>query len=360
MVYTDAVAGGADVSILPSGATTAQLTLQIGGSSGTAAAIQITAGSNDTLTTLAASVNEQSAANNWGIHAALVNDVTGSRLSITSLATGTPGALAISSNTTTLTFNAPGGGTNASLTIDGIPYLSTSNTIPGAIAGVTLNLSGAAPNTPVQLSVGPDTTQISAAINNFVNAYNQVISDINSQFSVDPTTNSEGPLGGDSALRSLQSILLKDVTSSVPGNSGLVNLASLGINMNNDGTLSVGTTPGGQSMSQVLASNPQAFQNFFQNATSTGFANAFHADLMNLTDSMDGLVNLDLAQNKTQQNNLADSISNFQDQLAAQQKALTNQFSLVNASLQTYPMLLQQITQTLSALDTGSKSSSGS
>jgi flagellar hook-associated protein 2 len=360
LVYTDSVTAGANVSILPPQANTGQLTVQIGGSSGTTAAIQITAGTNDTLTTLAASINQQSAANNWGIRAAVVNDVTGSRLSITSQTTGTPGALTTSSNTTTLSFNPPGGGTNASLTIDGIPYLSTSNSIADAIAGVTLNLSGAAPNSPLQLTVAPDTTQISAAINEFVNAYNQVISDINSQFKVDPTTNSEGPLGGDSALRSLQSILLKSVTFAVPDNSGLVNLASLGINMNNDGTLTVGATPAGQSMNQVLASNPQAFRSFFQNATSTGFANAFHADLRNLTDSMDGLINVDLAQNKTQQNNLADSIARFQDQLAAQQKALTNQFALVNASLQTYPMLLRQITQTLSALDTGSKSSSGS
>jgi flagellar hook-associated protein 2 len=359
LVYTDSVTAGANVSILPPQATTGQLTVQIGGSSGTTAAIQITAGTNDTLTTLAASINQQSAANNWGIRAAVVNDVTGSRLSITSQATGTPGALTISSNTTTLSFNPPGGGTNASLTIDGIPYLSTSNSIAGAIAGVTLNLSGAAPNSPLQLTVAPDTTQISAAINEFVNAYNQVISDINSQFKVDPTTNSEGPLGGDSALRSLQSILLKSITFAVPDNSGLVNLASLGINMNNDGTLTVGATPAGQSMNQVLASNPQAFRSFFQNATSTGFANAFHADLRNLTDSMDGLINVDLAQNKTQQNNLADSIARFQDQLAAQQKALTNQFALVNASLQTYPMLLRQITQTLSTLDS-SKNSSGS
>jgi flagellar hook-associated protein 2 len=359
LLYTDSVTAGANVSILPPQATTGQLTVQIGGSSGTTAAIQITAGTNDTLTTLAASINQQSAANNWGIRAAVVNDVTGSRLSITSQATGTPGALTISSNTTTLSFNPPGGGTNASLTIDGIPYLSTSNSIAGAIAGVTLNLSGAAPNSPLQLTVAPDTTQISAAINEFVNAYNQVISDINSQFKVDPTTNSEGPLGGDSALRSLQSILLKSITFAVPDNSGLVNLASLGINMNNDGTLTVGATPAGQSMNQVLASNPQAFRSFFQNATSTGFANAFHADLRNLTDSMDGLINVDLAQNKTQQNNLADSIARFQDQLAAQQKALTNQFALVNASLQTYPMLLRQITQTLSTLDS-SKNSSGS
>jgi len=359
VVYTDAVSGGANVSILPPGASSGRLTLQLGGAAGTTADIQINTGANDTLSTLASYINQLSAANHWGMQAAVVNDVTGSRLSLTTQATGTRGAIAITDNTTALAFAAPVGGTNASLTIDGIPYVSTTNTITGAIAGVTLNLGGAAPGTAVQLSVGADTTRITGAINTFVDAYNRVISQINSQFKVDLTTNNEGPLASDSALRSLQSILLRDATYSVTGNSGLVNLASLGINMNDDGTLSVGTTPSGQTMSQVLAGNPQAFQNFFQNTTGMGFANVFHTDLIQLTDSTQGLISVDLAQNKAQQNDLADTIANFQDRLAAQQQALTKQFSLVNATLQAYPLLLQQVTETLASMDLGAKKNNG-
>lgn len=353
-VYTNAVSGGANVSILPSGSTMGDLKIQIGGAAGTAADVQITAGSNDTLTTLAGSINQQSAQNNWGITAAVVSDATGARLTLTSQATGTPGALAITNNTTSLAFNPPTGGTNASLSIDGIPFSTTSNTITGAIPGVTLNLASVSPNSAVALTVGPATGQVTQAINNFVSAYNTVINDINQQFTVNAATNSEGPLGSDSALRTLQSILMNDVTYSVSGNGGLVNLASLGINMNNDGTLTVGTTPGGQTMSQVLASNPQAFQAFFQNSTSTGFANNFHTDLTSLTDPTDGLLNVDLAQNKTQQQNLTDSINNFEDQLRTEQTNLLKQFSAVNASLQSYPLLLQQVTETLATMDTSS------
>jgi flagellar hook-associated protein 2 len=69
VVYTDTVSGGANVSILPAGITSGDLRLQIGGSSGTTADIQITVGTNDTLTSLASSINQQSAANNWGIQA---------------------------------------------------------------------------------------------------------------------------------------------------------------------------------------------------------------------------------------------------------------------------------------------------
>ena len=359
-LYTNAVAAGANVSILAAGATSSDLQLQIGGPSGTTADIAITAGTNDTLTTLASSINQQSAQNKWGINAAVVTDATGARLTISSQATGTPGALAIANNTSALGFNAPIGGENASLTIDGVPYSSATNAINGAIAGVTLNLSSSAPNSTIEVAVGPDTQQVTSAINTFVSAYNTVISDINEQFTVDSATNSEGPLGSDSALRSLQTSLMNNATYAVSGSGGLINLASLGINMNDDGTLTVGTTPGGQSLSQVLAANPAAFQSFFQNASSTGFANNFHSSLTNLTDPTEGLLNLDLAQNKSQQQNLTTSINNFEDLLKTEQTQLTQEFSQVNASLQAYPLLLQQVTETLSTMGSGSSSSSDS
>jgi flagellar hook-associated protein 2 len=351
LVYTSSVSGGAAASILPTDVSSADLKLQIGGEAGATADIQIQAGANDTLSSLASYINQQSATQNWGIQAAVVTDATGARLSITSQATGTPGAIAVLANTTTMVFNPPVGGTNASLTIDGIPYSSATNTIGNAIAGVTLSLVGAAPNSPVQVNVGPDTSRMSDAITSFVHAYNQVISDINEQYLVDPATNTEGPLAADSSLRTLQSMLLNDVTHSVSAENGFVNLASLGINMNDDGTLTVGNTPSGKSMSQVLSENAIAAQQFFQNEAGTGFATVFHRDLMNLTDSTEGLLNVDLAQNREQQDDLADAISRFQDQLAAQQKQLTAQFSLVNASLQSYPLLLSQVTQTLATLD---------
>lgn len=355
-VYTAALADG-NTLFLPTGQTTGDIQLQVGGASGTTHDIPITAGSNDTLNTLASYINSQ----NWGVSAEVVNDATGSRLAVFSQASGSPGALAITNNTTNLSFNAPSGGTNASLTVDGIPFSSTTNTVTGAIPGVTLNLASAAPNTAVQLTVGPDTQQITQAINNFVSAYNQVIGDINQQFTVDPSTNTEGPLGSDSALRSLQSTLLNDVTYSTTGNSGLVNLDALGINMNNDGTLTLGTTPDGSTLSQVLAANPAAFQNFFQNSPQTGFVNAFQNDLTNLTDPTQGLLNLDLAQNQSQQQDLTNSINNFQDQLTAEQQQLTDQFSQANATLQSYPLLLQQVTEALATLDTsGSTSTTGS
>jgi flagellar hook-associated protein 2 len=347
-IYTDPLTDG-NTSFLTSPATTGDIALQLGGASGTTRDIAITQGSNDTLNTLASYINQQS----WGVTASVVTDASGARLALYSQASGTPGALAITNNTTALTFNTPVGGTNASLTIDGVPYSSATNTVTGAISGVTLNLASAAPGTTVQVTVGPDTTAATNAINDFVSAYNAVIGDLNTQFTVDPTTNSEGPLGSDTALRTLQTSLLNDATYSITGNSGLVNLASLGIDMNNDGTLTVNTvaTDTHPSLAGVLAANPSAVQSFFQNSSSTGFANNFNNDLFNLTDATNGILNVDIAGNKTQQTALTAQINDLQDRLTAEQTALTLQFDQVNATLEAYPSLLYEVTAEIGALN---------
>lgn len=360
-LYTNPIAAGPDTSFLASGQTSADLQLQVGGASGATDDIPVTQGSNDTITTLAAYINTQSTANNWGVTASVVSDASGSRLSLQSQNSGATGALAISANTsTTLTFDAPVGGTNAALTIDGVPFSSSNNTVSGAIQGVTLNLVSQSPGNPVQLTVGPDTSQIASAVNNFVSAYNTVISTINTQYVVDPTGSIPAPpLESDISLRSLQSRVLTDAAYAIGGNSGLVNLASMGINLNNDGTLTVGSTPGpnSQTFAQVLAANPTAVQNFFQNASGTGFANNFNTDLTSLTDPTQGPLNVDLAQNNAEQQDLTTTISNFETQLTAEQAQLTEQYSAVNASLQAYPLLLQEVTETLGTLGSSTSSS---
>jgi flagellar hook-associated protein 2 len=355
-LYTDPIATGPDASFLTNGQTSGDIQLQVGGVSGTIRDIAITQGSNDTLNTLAKYINTESSANNWGVTASVVSDSSGSRLALFSQSTGSSGALAIVNNSnTTLNFDTPVGGANAALTIDGVPFSSSSDTVTGAIQGVTLSLVSQSPANPVQLTVGPDTGQITNAVNNFVSAYNTVVSTINTQYVVDPTgATPPPPLEADISLRSLQSRILTDAAYAIGGNSGLVNLASLGINLNNDGTLTVGSTPApdSQTFAQVLAANPSAVLNFFQNPSGTGFANNFSVDLTSLTDPTLGPLNVDLTQNNAEQKDLTTTITNFETQLTSEQLQLTQQYEAVNASLQSYPLLLQAITETLGSLST--------
>lgn len=353
-------------SFLPNGSSGGDIQLQVGGASGTTHDLPITPGSNDSLNTLASYINTQSSANDWGVTASVVNNGSGYVLALQSQSTGSAGALSIAGNSgTNLSFQTPQGGANASFTIDGALFGSASNTVTGAIQGVTLNLVSQSPATPVSLTIAPDTDQITSAVNNFVSAYNSVISDINAQYVVDPTGSTPAPpLESDSSLRSLQSSLLNDAAYALPGatggtavNDGLVNLASLGINMNNDGTLTVGSNVAGQSFAQIAAANPTAVTNFFQNGSGTGFANSFNSDLTSLTDPTEGPLNVDVTQNQATEQTLTTNISNLQLQLSTQQAALTSEFDSVNASLQSYPLLLQEVTETLGTLGSGTSSS---
>ncbi len=111
--------------------------------------------------------------------------------------------------------------------------------------------------------------------------------------------------------------------------------------MNNDGTLTVDSSTLEQ---RADVSNPAAVQNFFTNANSTGFADNFNADLTNLTDPSTGILNQDLTENQSEQNRLNTEITNFQTQLAAQTVQLDQVFDTVNANLEEYPFLLEEVT----------------
>ena len=326
--YTNDVATG-DTTI-----ATGSFQLQVG--SAKPATITITS-SNNTLNELAASINSQ----NVGVTASVINDANGARLALVSNQTGTPGNLTVSKNTTALTFTQAAPGTNASVTVDGIPISSTTDTVTGVIPGVTLTLNSPS-DSPISLTVGSDTGSATNAINNFVSAYNKAINDINAQFAVSSDGSGVQPLEADGSLRDAQSQLLSALSYSISGNNGVVNLASLGINLNNDGTLSVDSA----TLQSTLQSNYAAVQNFFQGAT-TGFAQNLDTVLTNLNAPGTGSLTLD-AQGITQtQEDLASQINDLNANILTQQQTLTQTYSQMNVTLQELPLLIQQITAQL-------------
>ena len=103
----------------------------------------------------------------------------------------------------------------------------------------------------------------------------------------------------------------------------------------------------------MLATNPGALQNFFSNSNSTGFADNLNSALTQLTDPSTGILNADLAENQSEQNSVTNEITNFQAQAAAQKTQLTQEFDALNASLEEYPFLLQEVTAALGSIGTG-------
>src|SRR5580700_4029927 len=284
----------------------------------------------------------------YGATASVVTDSQGSRLVLVSKTSGANGNLNVSTSAASFTTAA---GIDAQLTVDGVPVDSSTNTVTGAIPGVTLSLGAADTNTSVLVSVQPDTTAASQAIQNFVDAYNAVIGSINSQYTLN-SSGGEGVLAGDSMLRSLQSSLLSMVSTSTSGGGQYVNLQSMGIEMQNDGTLQINSA----NLSQALSSNFSDVQRFFQ--STSGWGQAVGKQMLQLTDPTLGPVAADINGLKQTNQGLTDQINDFELRMSAVQDQLTTQYSSLDALLQQYPMQLQQVAAQLGSLPNTTSSKS--
>jgi flagellar hook-associated protein 2 len=308
---------------------TGSFSLQVGSN----APVQVNiGGAVDTLDQLASSINGLNA----GVTASVVNDSSGSRLAIVSNNSGTANNFTIS-GATGLNFTQAVTGKDASLTVDGIPVDSASNTVTGVITGVTFNLLSAPVGGTANITIAPDATQASSAVSGFVTAYNAVISDVNQEFKLG-SNGAEGPLAGDPAVAELQSQLLS-VGSYTSGGAGVATLADLGITMNNDGTLTLNTS----TLNSAVQNNYSGVQAFFQGAASNGFASGLSTQLATLTDPTDGAFTVDLQSISNENSDLQTQITNFQSYLASQTTLLTNEYDQADIALQQLPIEEQQI-----------------
>jgi flagellar hook-associated protein 2 len=312
-------------------------------SGGTTTTISTTAG--ETYATLASDINGM----NLGVTATAGSDANGTSLSIA-------GATAFTISEPSFGFTQATAGANASLTVDGVPISSASNTVTGAISGVTLNLLGASA-VPVDLAVASDTGQVSTAINQLVTDYNTAIGLVNAQFTVG-TSGTEGSLGSDSNVVSLQSTLeqaLNYVATPATGTTTTVStLSDLGITMNPDGTLSVDST----TLSSALTNNAGDVQNFFEGTALNGFANSMNTALNTYTEPATGAFTLDLSGISASNSDLTTEINNFEtNYIANQQTVLTAMYSSAEIALQNLPREMQQIQAELGNNANGSSSS---
>src|SRR5208337_1915723 len=107
------------------------------------------------------------------------------------------------------------------------------------------------PSTTLTVNVGPDTQAIETNINSWINAYNTVISYVNTQNTYNSTSNTTGgPLFGDNTLETIKSELQSTIMQQV-GTGSMDFLADIGIMAGSNGQLSLNTT----TFEQALSSN---------------------------------------------------------------------------------------------------------
>ena len=303
----------------------------------------------DTLDQLATAVNNA----DIGVTASVVNDENGARLAIVANNSGADADFTVSSSSG-LTFTRAGSAAqDASLDVDGVPVSSASNTVDGAIAGVTLTLTGTdTASTPATITVSPDTSGIESAVSNFVTNYNSLITDLSSQFTFSTSTSSEGVLSGDSTARALQEDTLAAANFS-SGSGTYQNLASLGITTNQDGTLSLDTAQ----LDQAVSSNYGSVVTFFQgDNVNAGFASSLISTLSNYTDPSQGAFTVDLQSISSENQDLTNEINTFELYIATQQTLLTTEYNNANIALQQLPNQIKQVQALLGDDSSGSNS----
>ena len=124
---------------------------------------------------------------------------------------------------------------DAEVVVDGITYTRTSNAISDIITGVTLNLESVGAGT---LTISPDNTAIAGNIQDFVDAFNELVSFIDEQTEFNAETFTTGVLFGNSSVQSLETSLRRIATGQVTGLSGTFEfLSQIGITTQDDGQL---------------------------------------------------------------------------------------------------------------------------
>jgi flagellar hook-associated protein 2 len=304
---------------------------------------------NNSLSGLAAAINEQSG--DTGIKASIINDGSATPYRLVLTGTDSSTSFSVSSNllaadgitpiafTTTQTQTAQ----QAQVMVDGIEIVSNSNTISGAISGVTLNLSGVSDvesaGPPVTyknslLEIKPDTSALKEKLTTFVTSYNKTMEWILSGYeefggtAPDDDPETEDLLGsvlrGDSTIqgvkRGLQSVL-----SSVINTSGSLSVMSeLGITTQLDGTLLQDNT----TMDAALENNFDDVVKLLAGDDSTdGIMKKFNYYMLEQTNSSTGMYAIKKQNHDRNIDRLDTQIANMEPRMEAREATLRAQYS---------------------------------
>jgi flagellar hook-associated protein 2 len=248
-IKVDRLASSAQLGYTMTGTTFAAGTLKVFAgddpSDPDAKSVSIDIKAGATLADVATSIN---AASKSPVSAAVITDADGKpRLVLSSRTTGSAGDFTVDTSglgaaelSADSTYTRTGTMLDAQYEVDGSAQVlsSSTNTIENAIPGVRLTLKGVS-STPVTITASaPDVDRdgVKTKIKAFVDAYNTMLTSIDSKVSdkpvVSPTSTADaqhGSLYGDSGLTSMASQMRQFVSQTLDGLSGVVDLADLGI-----------------------------------------------------------------------------------------------------------------------------------
>jgi flagellar hook-associated protein 2 len=308
---------------------------------------------NNTLAGIRDAIN--AAGDNAGVAATIVNADSGSYMIMSGEATGISNNMVITQSggdggLSAIEFDPVNGlnsmsesiaAQDALIRIDGFDVVSGTNTVAGAIQGVTINLRAADPGDTIELLVENDEEGVRKTIDEFVESYNELLDVMDTLTSFDAEAELAGPLLGDASIRSIREQVRREFSRNVADlDAPFSSLAEIGIEMQLDGKLSVTD----EDISPVLAEDFAKLGQLF--SSSDGYATR----LFTLVDgflSNEGIIEIRTSGLNSTIEGLSEQQIALNERLALLETRLLRQFnaldSLISRLTSTSSFLSQQL-----------------
>lgn len=353
------LAQGAKLASNPFAATaaigTGTLTITTGGKS---FSVEVASGKN-TLAGIRDAINASKS--NAGVSATIVTANDGARLVLTSNATGAASTITVTQTggdggLAQIAYD-PGNGVNAltqlqapqdaRVIVDGYTFDSASNSVTGALDGVTLNLKKATDTgVTTAVTIGADGAKAPAAITAFVTAYNTAVNSLRAMGAYDATKQTGGVLLGDSLLRGVLGdvrSLLGSASTGLAGNTYTA-LSDIGITTNVDGTLKLDSAK----LNAAVSTNPAALERLFTD--DAGFGKRLDALLGSYT-KVGGLIESRTGGLQSTLKDISRRQLELQDSLASYEKRIRAQFTAMDVMVAQLKQTGQNLVSQLSSID---------
>lgn len=291
-----------------------------------------------------------------GVTSSIIRDGNGStpyKLNLGADGTGTAGRFVVDSGTFDLGLSTTDMGNDARVfygssdASQAVLITNSSNSLAGVISGVTIDLKNTNAN-PVTLTVSRDTGSIETDVDNFIKAFNDLITRIDTLSKYDSETKKAGALLGDSTSQTLRQSLYAATRQTAIGNTSRYNsLVKVGVTVGSEGELKVDKAK----LRAALADDPAAVEKLFTaktlkpkstdpNArvtadeyTELGAMGILERAVNRYTDSVEGTLTLRRKAMETQVLQLNKQIDAWDVRLASKRSNLEAQFRAMESAI---------------------------
>jgi flagellar hook-associated protein 2 len=216
-------------------------------------------------------------------------------------------------------------GADAEILVGSDTIRSASNTFTDLLPGVSVTLAADTPAGDVTIGLATDSTKMSTAVKELVDAVNGVLADIDKATKPGIGGAKAGPLAGDSTLRGVRDALLGTLYSTDGGS-----LMAAGIELDKYGKLTFDEAQ----FKKAYEADPVTTAAYFtKSTTATGFADRLAATAKAASDPYDGVISNSVKGRQTTIDRLQDSIDNWDIKLELRRTTLTRQFTALETAL---------------------------